>query len=1288
MDPEPIAHGVTDPTLLAKVSAALISAQACVDDNVSYFSRPTAHQHFGRAEGWRKVGKSIRTRRLNGKGADSSSVWKAFYGVGPRIERAIVEWLETDGVDANITKAEFIEYAAVVPVAADANHPVAGRSRSSSPGQEASASASSASTAFAAAASTGGAGRTPIRVKRARSPSESSLQSAASRASDAPRASTGDSGGSRGKAPSSSGRRAAGPPKDRVAVDGHIFEYRSGSYAVLLTMYREWAQGRTKLSKASICTAAQSLCRDGTLMLPDFAAASSGDPRDQYCGWTSIEKPSGYAGDLVIKGFVRVIRPGGTAPVSRSGYIKGAGSMYELTPAGHTAGKIVEEYDVAYVPGTSWLREGKGTPASSGRGSSAGARGGSGGNTFGVPESAEDEDGYGEGFPPAPRARGRRGRAPRAAGTSGRGKNTLAPLPEVDEGDEEEEGEDVAGADGPINFISDDSDDDEGPLGGMRKGTLPPLAKRARRSLLGDLSEAGPSSSSSPGALTAFELSAVTTAVGSAAGDKPPSPPLVPRSRSSSASNGSRSGRGQGAPEPALAAVAGPEPEVVDLMSDSDEESDIEAAGRGAAASTVAAAVPLPEWAPWPAPVGGDAASQVAATAAGDAGVSIPVFGVVEADVPVGPSCSEPVFLFAGSASVTAEKAAEAHFHSAGSLAGGAGFVSRSSDGAGAGAATTCVPLLPGGADAAHVIFDADTESEGESDSEPRAQLDPDTETEDEEDYSAFHAAACLAPTLPELAPATRISDAALPSSSGPVHSLISFAAVAAPFTVTDAALDTASSAAGQFSTAASRASPSPIPDAIHAHDSDSLQLLSQSQHQSDATIAFCQPLPAGSVASAGLPPGALPQRTHSVMIIDDSEPARPPDSVTILEDEERDGDEAAAGSGPGTVVSAGPDIDYINAAMIEHERRMLGAAASAPSLDGDPSHSCWYRHLLAPHGRPGHGTGPRAGASSGGAAASAGADLSDGDCAPIPYFTCNFASSSPRPSAWLLSTSVTSAVIQQPVATASSSSTSPSSSGTPSPRILVRLIVDVHEKGISAHVTDWVRNVASNDSHWKGRFDCDYGHLPIGDYLWVAQVVEPEGAPRAAVTGDASADSEAACSADVPRGDDSDSVPVSPGTWCVLGYICERKRIDDLTNSMDNPDANRAGVSRMTRQLQELSACGLARKGLLVEGNPEDKKYQRGFAKQADTATLVATTMSQALSGGVAVIRSGDTEDTPRVLANLTKAIAIEAESRSDWRVAGRTLLRWWEHATSVTGVVGGRANAFVPPAWARPLS
>ncbi|GAQ86265.1 putative endonuclease containing ERCC4 domain [Klebsormidium nitens] len=121
-----------------------------------------------------------------------------------------------------------------------------------------------------------------------------------------------------------------------------------------------------------------------------------------------------------------------------------------------------------------------------------------------------------------------------------------------------------------------------------------------------------------------------------------------------------------------------------------------------------------------------------------------------------------------------------------------------------------------------------------------------------------------------------------------------------------------------------------------------------------------------------------------------------------------------------------------------------------------------------------------------------------------------------------------------------------------------------------------------------------DVRNLELGDFLWVAK--ERDG----------------------------------PGEY-VLDYVCERKRVDDLSLSIQS--------SRYQRQKHFLDTCGLRRRIYLLEDDAD---------KMDDHVRIKTACINTELVNGFDVQRTADSRDTLRRLVTLTAAIRDKLQHRT----------------------------------------
>lgn len=181
--------------------------------------------------------------------------------------------------------------------------------------------------------------------------------------------------------------------------------------------------------------------------------------------------------------------------------------------------------------------------------------------------------------------------------------------------------------------------------------------------------------------------------------------------------------------------------------------------------------------------------------------------------------------------------------------------------------------------------------------------------------------------------------------------------------------------------------------------------------------------------------------------------------------------------------------------------------------------------------------------------------------------------------------------------------------------------------------------------------------NLPIGDFLWLGEV--PAGGVSVPHGGSSSSSSSSSSGG-------ASAVLAAPGSRCVLGYICERKRVDDLVSSITASRTDSKGTQqRYGRQKHELLRCGLTRLQYLVEGDPNSLQQQ--FDRFHSPHKTIRTASCETLMDGMTLITCESLLHTASKLATLTRLVQQEAARRTDWAFAAHRFEAWAVHVRAV---------------------
>ncbi|CAI5942980.1 unnamed protein product [Closterium sp. NIES-65] len=182
-----------------------------------------------------------------------------------------------------------------------------------------------------------------------------------------------------------------------------------------------------------------------------------------------------------------------------------------------------------------------------------------------------------------------------------------------------------------------------------------------------------------------------------------------------------------------------------------------------------------------------------------------------------------------------------------------------------------------------------------------------------------------------------------------------------------------------------------------------------------------------------------------------------------------------------------------------------------------------------------------------------------------------------------------------------------------------VVLLIDSREKG-AAQLTEFLTRVE--------KLPAQVAALPVGDALWVAQPLTlPTSSAAPPSTSSSSPPSSvppSSSSADPPSAlPASSALPALPGTLFCLEWVAERKRVDDLWQSIKS--------KRFKDQKLRIKHCGLRRPIYVVEGNLDASNGAESL-RTASVQTLV--------HDGFDVHHTTCIAHTRRHYAHLTRAI------------------------------------------------
>ncbi|CAI7885637.1 unnamed protein product, partial [Closterium sp. NIES-53] len=185
-----------------------------------------------------------------------------------------------------------------------------------------------------------------------------------------------------------------------------------------------------------------------------------------------------------------------------------------------------------------------------------------------------------------------------------------------------------------------------------------------------------------------------------------------------------------------------------------------------------------------------------------------------------------------------------------------------------------------------------------------------------------------------------------------------------------------------------------------------------------------------------------------------------------------------------------------------------------------------------------------------------------------------------------------------------------------------VVLLIDSREKG-AAQLTEFLTRVE--------KLPAQIAALPVGDALWVAQPLTP---PTSSATPPSTSSSSSCPPSSIPPSSSSavppsalpaaSASPALPGSLFCLEWVAERKRVDDLWQSIKS--------KRFKDQKLRIKHCGLRRPIYVVEGNLDASNGAESL-RTASVQTLV--------HDGFDVHHTTCIAHTRRHYAHLTRAIA-----------------------------------------------
>lgn len=417
------ARGKFGPSDLMDAVRAFESIEAAIED-CKWFAF-MQHNEGPRASLLRAA-KSIRNGNFRAECVDQPSnspyVWTELWGIAETTAQLIMKRLKAQGLEPVVTRTDYIAWleARVQAEAAAADDaPVLG----------AGGRADASSAAAGASSSAASAAASPVRKRgRAGSAAGGSPSTASRRAtpSSARSARSGQGGGSGG------GSISGG--STTTTVSGHRFTHGSGSYAIVVALYRRRQLLGGPVRERALRAAAQAYCKEGTDLMEHLG-------QDEWrSAWSGM-------GTLLDKGIVREA---------------GSPSGYELTDLGVEAGRVLDEVERTRADSA----EARATSAASlftgaGFGAAAGGSGGGGGSGSSSAAAASASGDSEEELPQPPRP-------PVATGGAGGGRPPRHPV--------------VATSNGVIDFSLDDDDDDDEDDDEGGRGLRGPRAVRRRLS--------------------------------------------------------------------------------------------------------------------------------------------------------------------------------------------------------------------------------------------------------------------------------------------------------------------------------------------------------------------------------------------------------------------------------------------------------------------------------------------------------------------------------------------------------------------------------------------------------------------------------------------------------------------------------------------------------------------------------------------------------------------------------------------------------------------------------------